>query len=77
MTALRIGIHEHRGGGIFEHARSGFTAGLFKSLLGILHYKFLAKGVYKVLCPTGDDNLIWVLACETHCITYHITPQTG
>ena len=77
MAALRIGIHKHWGGRVFQHFGSCLITSVCQSLLGIVHNQLLTKGIDEVLGATRDDKLIRVCRGELYRVAYLIAPKSA
>ena len=77
MTAFRLIVHKYRSGGVVTYLCAGHLARELQSFICIIDYQFLAEGIDEMFCPAGDDELVWIARCETHCVTYHVSPQAA
>ena len=74
VPAFAFGIHEDRGGRVFQYFGTGHVAGIGEALLGVVHNQFFAEGVDEVFRAAGDEELVGILRGEAHRIADDVTP---
>ena len=77
VTAFAFSVHEDRGCRIFQYLYTRLTACFGQAHLDIVYNQLFTKGIYEELGASCDDELVWVLAGETHRVANHVAPQSA
>ena len=77
MTAFRVVVHKYRCCRVFPHLCSCGKTSLLKSFLGIIHDKFLSKGIDEMLGPSADNEFIGIGLCELNGVADDISPESA
>src|SRR5512133_1097835 len=77
MRTLVVSSHIYRSGGVFQNVCSSSCAGAFKGFFSIIDDHFLAEGIDKMFCASGNPDFMREKTCECDGIAYDISPQTA